>query len=214
MKASEKILFDTLQHFQFQTEGNHVDLRQLPNDEVFRFFESLEKTKAFVFHGTNADKKFEMLMPHQTNDASKESGNKNAIYADQTALVPMAVAVLNRPYLQSKFKSFVTGWDMKHGQTIFKFSRNIYKLFTNGDKRLFSDGYVYVLGKSDFVNGDDAGGEWHSERARKPLFAVRISANLGPAIYIMEPGKRKTVYEYLPEEEQRIFDFTHKKRES
>jgi len=209
--GSAEVLSDKLRSFNLHAEGDFLDLCRLPNDDVIRFFASLEETAAFVFHGTNAAEKFETLVPHQSNDASKESGNKKAIYADGTAVVPMAVAILNKSYLQDKLKSFVTGWDIKQGKTVFKFSGNIYALLKEGDTRLFSEGHVYILDRSDFVNADDAGGEWHSEQARKPLLAVRISPNLASEIYIMNPIESKTVYEYSPEEEKRVFDFAHKK---
>ena len=154
------------------------------------------KSEKVVFHGTNAEERFDSLEARQANDESKESGNKKAVYATTTARIPLALAILNKTYIGSRFRNFMTVWGDDNGKMIFEFSPNVYELFKSGDPNLFSDGYVYVLDKANFINAEDAGNEWHSEVNQKPLLACRVSKKLADVIFIIGKGDKDNVREY------------------
>ncbi len=192
--------------FGLEIIGDQIDLRDNSNEEVMKFFNTLAGSKRFLFHGTNSEDKFDTLEARQANDAAKESGNKKAVYANEGTTAPLAAALWNKRYLRSKSKSFITGWSSNNeGKMIFKFSPNIYELLKSGDTNMFSDGYVYVLNKDNFMNAEDAGAEWHAESDQKPVIAVRISKKLAESIFIIGD----TVAEYSPEEMKKIDEFNN-----
>ncbi len=188
---------ETVHQFGFQINNEEIDLCGYPNDLVTKFLYSLVETDLFVFHGTNSEKRYDMLEARQANDDAKESGNKKAVYADAGITIPLASALFNTAYIKSKGESFVTSWGDDNGKMIFAFSTNIYKLFESHDPNLFSDGYIYVLNKENFANAPDAGAEWHAESDQKPLIAIKVSKNLANDIFILGQGDKDTVREYL-----------------
>jgi hypothetical protein len=182
--------------FSLEISDGCLDLREYSNEDAVSFLYALKELGTVLFHGTNAEERFSILEARQANDGFKESGNKKAVYADADVTVPLANALLNRTYLISKFDSFVTAWGDDNGKMIFNFSPNVYELFTARDPNLFSDGYVYILDKTNFINAEDAGAEWHAESDQIPLLACRVSKKLAPTIFIFGKGAADTVGEY------------------
>ncbi|OGN09249.1 MAG: hypothetical protein A3J46_04585 [Candidatus Yanofskybacteria bacterium RIFCSPHIGHO2_02_FULL_41_11] len=174
------------------------DLRDKSNDEVFRFFGALVDTGLVVLHGTNAEERFDKLEARQAKDTTKKSGNKKAVYAQDGITIPLGLAILNRKYLKSKLKDASAGWTSVKEKTTFEFSPNIYELYKSGDPNFFTDGYVYVLDKANFINAPDAGPEWHSEVDQDPVLAYRVSKRLAEDIF-----RPDSVREYGPEELQK-----------
>ena len=201
-----------LNQFGFEIAGDELDLRNRSNQEVMDFFNTLVGSGIGVFHGTNAKERFDTLETRQANDSAKESGNKKAVYADEGMGAPLIAALLNKGHIRTKFKSFITGWsgDSK-GRMISKVTPNIYGLFKSGDQDLFSDGYIYVLDKTNFSNAEDAGAEWHSEINQKPILSCRISKKLAEDIFIIGKGEDDTVAEYTPEEIEQMDEFQKKR---
>lgn len=198
-KTVEAKINQISKQFGFEIFDGHLDLRNYTNPEVFNFFDALAQTGEVVFHGTNAEERFDALEARQANDSAKESGNKKAVYADTDAKPSLFLAVVNKNYLRSKFSGFASGWS-DDGKMIFKLSPNVYELLKSGDPNLFNDGYIYVLDKDNFINAEDAGHEWHSEIDQKPLLACRVSKKLADDILIFGKGDADNVLEYSSEE--------------
>lgn len=198
--AREKVK-NIVKQLGFEAAGDELDLRSNSYEEVMKFFHTLMKSGGVVFHGTNAEERFDTLEAREAHDSAKESGNKKAVYADEGIGAPLIAALLNKKYLRGKFGSFITGWsgDAK-GKMVSKVTTNVYELFKADDQNLFSDGYIYVLDKDNFVNAEDAGLEWHSEVNQKPVLSCRISKKLAEDIFIVGKGEFDTVIEYTPEE--------------
>lgn len=170
----------------FEVVEGYLDLGKISYEQVKHFLYTLAETGDFVFHGTNAKERFDVLEARQANDAAKESGNKRAVYADAGITVPLASAVLNKSYILEKLSTFTTEWGNKDGKMLFRFSPNFYDLFVSGDPELFSDGYVYVLDKAGFMNAEGAGAEWHSEADQKPILTCRVSGKFAKDIFILD----------------------------
>ncbi len=188
--------------FGFEVVDGEVDLRTSSNEKVLNFLDSLRGLG--LFHGTNARERFDTLEARQANDSAKESGNKKAVYADEGITVPIANAILNKRYIASKFSSFVTGWsNNEDGKTVFSFSPSVYQLFKSNDPDLFHDGYIYFLDKTNFINAEDAGTEWHSESDQKAVFSFHVSKKLAESIFIVGD----TVVEFSPEEMNMLNQF-------
>ncbi len=64
-----------------------------------------------------------------------------------------------------------------------------------------------VLDKVNFVNAEDAGGEWHSEYNQKPIFVCRVSKKLADDIFTFD-----TVATYPAEEMSQINEFISTKK--
>ena len=211
--TGEKIK-NIVSQFGFEDINNTLDLRNRSNEEVMKFFASLVKLETVVFHGTNAKERFDTLEARRANDSSKESGNKKAVYASTEIETPLILALLNEDYLKNKFDHYTTGWSRnKRGRRISKFTPNVYELLKSGDTNMFSDGYIYVLDKANFVNAEDAGAEWHSEVNQKPILTCRISRKLAKDIFILGQGDTDTVFEYSPEEIEQMDKFDKKRDE-
>lgn len=188
---------DVCDQFGFKITNDEVDLREYPNEGVFRFFYALKDLGTLLFHGTNSAERFSILEARQANDGAKESGNKKAVYADAGITIPAASAVFDMSYIKNKFDSFVTSWgNDPNGKMFFNFSKNVYELFKAHDPYLFSDGYIYILDKSKFLNAEDAGAEWHSESDQIPFLACRVSKNLASDLFIIGSADKDNVSEY------------------
>lgn len=199
--------------FKFEIINGEIDLRERSSEEVVSFLKALRDTERFLFHGSNSQEKYEVVEVRQGKDAAKESGNKKAVYADEGAIVPLALAVLNKNFLRNKLKHYIAGWSgNEEGKIIFKFDQNILNLFKANDPELFSDGYVYVFERTGFVNAEDAGAEWHSESDQKPSLSCRVSKRLAGQIFIYGQGESDTVAEYSPEELREIESFDQNKK--
>lgn len=162
-----------------------ADLTDMSFVDSASFLKLLVDSGDVVLHGTNSDEVYNCLETRQGHCLVKESGRKVAVYATMNEKVAMSIAVLNRSYLKSKFDDYAYGYSGDSSKLIFKVPPEIYKLFVDHDPNLFSDGYVYVLDKDNFVNAPDAGGEWHSESNQEPLLACRISQKFAEDIYVV-----------------------------
>ena len=169
--------------FGVEVVNNCADVTSLSTDEAMNLFKLLVQTDDVVLHGTNSDEVFNCLEARQGHCLVKESGRKVAVYATETAKVALSVAVLNRKYLRSKSPIYRSSFSGSNTRLVFKFPPELLALFEAHDPNIFSDGYVYVLDKSNFINAPDAGGEWHSESNQEPLVAFRISKEIGRDLY-------------------------------
>ncbi len=162
---------------------NCVDLARLSFVEAQKFLDALTKTGEFVLHGTNSNEVFKCLETRQGHCTIKESGRKKAVYSAENGLVTLAVSILNRKYLGSIEPNYSSGFSCTGDNIKFTFPEKLLDLFIKKDPQVFSDGYVYVLDKSQFINAEDAGDEWHSESNQEPLLACKISKNIAEDIY-------------------------------
>src|SRR3989344_7025676 len=96
IETTKEQLKRIVNQFEFKIVGDEIDLRDRPNEDVMKFFNSLAESGAFLFHGTNAQERFDKLEARQANDSAKESGNKKAVYADEGTAVPLASALWNK----------------------------------------------------------------------------------------------------------------------
>ncbi len=172
-----------------------ADLTQFSFNEVMSFFDTLTSNNDFLIHGTNSNEVYSCLETRQAHCLVKESGRKKAVYATEIPRVALSIAVLNRSYLKKKFGNYIFGHSGDNFKLVFKVPTEIYDLFVAHDPNLFTDGYVYILDRANFVNAPDAGSEWHSESDQEPLLACKVSKVLAGSIYIIcEPNN--TVIEF------------------
>lgn len=163
-----------------------ADLSYLSLDEAMSFLKALLSTNEFVLHGTNSEEVYKCLEARQGHCVVKESGRKVAVYATDGSIEALSIAVLNRKYLASIMPGYISARSSYEDVITFKFPKVIYDLFVSRDPNVFSDGYVYVMDKSKFVNAADAGGgEWHSESDQEPILACKISGAIGRDIYFV-----------------------------
>jgi hypothetical protein len=97
-----------------------IDLTQLANKEVIRFFEELVNSGNVVLHGSNSEQPYVELQARKANDASKESGNKAAVYASTDPYVPLMCAILNKWYIIDKTGGYTFGEYFVNNRKIFK----------------------------------------------------------------------------------------------
>jgi len=191
--------------------GERVDLTTLSNEQILQLFDNLMDSDAFVLHGTNAEEPYETLEPRQANDAAKESGNKEAVYATIDKVAALNHAIFNTNYIRTKLRSFTWGessyGDGKNAPTkvVVNMSPELYQLFEEHDPNVLSDGYVYVLDKANFITAPDAGGaEFHSETKQLPIVICKVSKQLGDVLFVVGQGDKDTVREYTSDDLQEI----------
>lgn len=205
--------FEIVQRFGFELNGKLLDLRNHDNHKILEFFNALAETGKYVFHGTNSKEQFDKLEARQANDTSKESGNKKAVYADANPTIPLGAALLNTGHLKGEMESFTTGWSNDDGKVTFILSPNAYERVASKDHDVMSDGYVYVLDKTHFVNAEDARDEWHSEIDQEPILSCVIPRKMADEIYVLNHGEDDTVSKYTLAEMERMED-VRKRRET
>jgi hypothetical protein len=200
LRPSE-LVHEKLERLGVEIKENHADLTSFTNEEVINLFGDLVSSGEIVLHGTNADNPYAELEPRQANDASKESGNKKAVYATVQVEAALNHAVFNKTYALGKLRSFVWGEEINDGKMIVGATPELYRMFKEHDPQLIADGYVYVLDKNAFVSAPDAGEvEFHSEESQKPLATCKVSKKLGDTLFIVGEGERDTVREYTLKE--------------
>jgi hypothetical protein len=184
----------------------YADLTSLPNEAVLEFFSRLARSGSLVLHGTNADHPYAILEPRRANDSSKESGNKNAVYATVDTRAALYHAIFNQEYVREKLSSYTWGEETRtEGGKILEewvnMSPELYALFKEHDPNVLSDGFVYALDRRSFVSAPDAGDiEFHSESEVTPVAACKVSKRLGDVLFVVGQGEKDTVREYTPEQ--------------
>lgn len=88
-------------------------------------------------------------------------------------------AVFDRTYLASRFDSYRLGYRFEAGRCVLRVSGNVLGLAKQGDSRLFSDGFVYVLDRSCFQQSLECAAEFFSLKAVVPLRRLKVPASLG-----------------------------------
>lgn len=186
------------------SDSNLIDLSNENFDKILEVFKDLILSNKYVLHGTNTNHPYAILEPRQANDSSKESGNKNAVYATIIPEFALQHALINRKYLDQKLQSYVTGHSKTGSEITFKASPNLYQLYLDKDPEIFSDGVIYVLDKSKFNTSPDAASEYHSLEAVNPVNIYKIPSKVG---YDLFEGKLRS---YTDEEIKKIDEFNEK----
>lgn len=159
-------LFESL-YQQITTSENVFVIENIEGQSKVDFLKFLADKGEFLFHGTNSAE-IEELEPRQANCRAKNFGNLNAVYATTDPVLPIYHSVFNRKYFSGVHSSGV-----KNDKYIFK----IDGVFN--DKKVWTDGCVYILDKSKFEQGTDDNGELIDEFASiepvKPLVKMLVT---------------------------------------
>ncbi len=140
-----------------------------PKEDFLRF---IVKNKNFLLHGT-ALSDLKELEPRQANDGSKQSGNKNAVYAVEDPVMAMFFAIQNRENING---SIVSGTrdNPETGEQEYYF-----KVPKEARDHFWTEGVVYILDKANFYpekdDGADHSGEWTSQNPVKPIVKLKVS---------------------------------------
>ena len=159
-------LFESL-YQQIISSENTLLIENIEGQSKVDFLKYLSQKDEFVFHGTNSAD-IEELEPRQANCRAKNFGNIKAVYATTDPVLPIYHSVFNRKYFSGIHSSGVE--DNKY---VFKIDG------TFKDEKVWDNGCVYVLDKSEFEQGQDDGGrlidEYASRELVKPLAKVLMS---------------------------------------
>lgn len=140
-------------------------------------------SKGYLLHGSN-NLEITELQPHQANDASKDFGNMNAVYAVEDPILPIFYAIQNHNftgYVISEHENI-----QKNGKTTREYSFEFKGILSDPEAGLWSDGAVYILPKKTFIQGKNDIGEPENEWASKlpvvPLGKIKVSPQDFPYI--------------------------------
>lgn len=189
----EKSNLEQLRRFN-EIEPRVFDIREIKTTlELDALLLSLMKDEHVLLHGT-ASRIDASLEPRQANDLSRESGSRRAVYATNLPERAIFHAIMNKPYLFEKLKSFTTGYENNESGVLeFGFTKNVKDLIDAGDQDVFCDGYIHALRDETFKKSEGDDSEYQSTERSKPLFSLLISRDLGEDV-----KKRSRVYN--PEE--------------
>lgn len=187
-------------------EGHGVeDLTSWPVEDALKLCYRLVLSGGVLLHGSNGADPFAQLEPRPANDAAKELGNRNAVYASLDVRVALMQAVIDRGYLRSRFASFVLGYRMRDGEAVLRVTRNIYELFLRQDPMMCSDGHVYVLDPAGFEPADGNGCEYFCADPVVPRRVLKVAARLGSFLFRIDvAGRPDTVIPYSAGEQLRL----------
>ncbi len=186
-------------------EGGFIDLTLYPNEVTMRLCYRLVQSGRVILHGSNSSMPYARLEPKSANDALKASGNQTAVFATDNVGVALMQAVLDRDFIQSLFASFVIGYRIVEGIPLLKVTDNIYQLFVQEDRRLCSDGYVYVLDNARFNSISASAAEYVSLSPVDPWYVLKVSAELRLwLLSVGNPRRPDTVFPYSTEEQSRL----------
>lgn len=139
----------------------------------------LMKNEQVLLHGT-PNRIDASLEPRQANDLSRESGSRSAVYATNLPERAIFHAIMNKPYLFEKLKSFTTGYENNESGVLeFGFTKNVKDLIDAGDQDVFCDGYIHALRDETFKKSEGDDSEYQTNEITKPLFSILISKDLG-----------------------------------
>jgi hypothetical protein len=182
-------------------EGDIFDFTSLSNAVAVELFGLLSRTNLFVFHGSNSERPYAKLIAQQANDASKESGNKRAVYVTSDPRIAITYAVINQGYLRENLKSYTHGYEVDNESFVFKASPNLYRLFVESDPHLFADGYVYILDRSKFILAGGSSNEYYSEEDQAAAAIFRVSQRLKEHLFVVGRGRADNVVPFSAEED-------------
>lgn len=191
---------DELLRLGIKREGKIFDFTPLSNAMVADLLEFLCSSGLFVLHGSNSEVPYSKLLARQANDASKESGNRKAVYATSDPRIALFCAVINRRYLREELNSYTHGYEVNNDKFIVKVTDNLYRLFLERSARLVADGYVYVLDKSAFILAGGATNEYQAAEDQEVTTVFKVSKRFGQTLFIVGRGDADTVLPYSPEE--------------
>lgn len=181
-------------------EGCLFDLTPLPNAVAIDLLKFLSGSGLFLLHGSNSEQPYTRLLPQQANDASKESGNRKAVYATSDARIALTHAIINHGYLQRELTSYTHGYEVDGDRFIVKVTPDLYWLFLAQPPRLFADGYVYVLDRLKFEPAGGTNNEFLSEQDQQVALVFRVSRRLKETLFVAGRGEADTVLPYSEEE--------------
>lgn len=185
-------------------QGNIFDFTPLSNALVTNLLEFLCSSGLFVLHGSNSERPYSTLLARQANDASKESGNRKAVYATSDPRIALFCAVINHGYLRAELNSYVCGFEVNNEKFIVKATDNLYRLFLERGAELVADGYVYVLDKTAFIPAAGSTNEYQSAEDQQVTIVFKVSKRFGETLFIVGRGAADTVLPYSPEECRQI----------
>lgn len=155
-----------------EKEGEEVPVIEYdlpyPKEEFLKF---LVEEKNVLLHGSpNAD--LEILEPRRANDAAKESGNKEAVYAVTDPVLAIFHAIQDREKIDGAVES-ETRDNSETGEQEYKFSMPKRSL----ESEPWKTGMIYIFNKDDFKPEEDGGelsGEWTSEEEVKSIAKIEV----------------------------------------
>lgn len=118
---------------------------QVPIHDLLQYISS---TRQIVFHGSS--RPFDVLTPMSANDASKDFGNRVAVYASSDPVIAMFYAIQNRLNIRGIVIAELSR-QRRSGIRTYKFAMPSQALKT----RPWTQGYVYLLANDGFVQGRD-----------------------------------------------------------
>lgn len=177
-------------------DGNVFDFTPLPNAVTIDLVEFICRTGLFIIHGSNSELPYPKLLAHQASDASKESGNRRAVYATSDARIGLTRALINHKYLREKLGSYMQGYEVDDRKFVIKATANLYQLFLERDPRIIADGYVYLLNKSGFSPAGGSTNEYHSEEDQAVSTVFRVSQRLRETLLVVGQGSADNVFPY------------------
>ena len=195
---------DELIRLGIKREGNIFDFTPLSNALVIDLLEFLCSSGLFVLHGSNSEHPYSELLARQANDASKESGNRKAVYATADPRIALFCAVINHRYLREELHSYTCGYEVDNDKFIVKATDNLYRLFLERGAGLVTDGYVYVLDKSAFIPAGGSTNEYLSVEDQQVTTIFKVSKRFGETLFIVGQGDADTVLPYSPEDCRQI----------
>lgn len=139
-----------------------------PKEEFLKF---LVKEKNCLLHGSNQN--IDVVEPRQANDSSKESGNKNAVYAVTDPVLPIFYAIKDKKKINGVVESGFRD-NLETGEPEYEFI--IPKESLEADP--WMKGMIYIFDKNDFhqeANDEgELGSEWTSQDKVKALAKLEV----------------------------------------
>lgn len=163
--------FDDLFEAALNSEDGFIEYTSMyPKEEFLKY---LVDNKDVLLHGSN-NTEINELEPRQANCASKEFGNQKGVYACEDEILPMFYSIKDKETFNG---TAVSGYGTVDGDTQKQYEFSVPQDMK--DKAAWSDGVIYILDKSNFVQGHNDNGneidEWMSAEKVKPLAKLIIS---------------------------------------
>lgn len=141
--------------------------------------------KGSLLHGSSVEEA-EALEPRQANDASKKSGNQEAVYAVSDSILPLFYAIKDRQRLHGMVRS---GYNTdEQGVKTYSFQID----GKRSEKDPWKNGIVHILPKEKFMQTVDDNGEptneWVSYSPVSPMARLRVTPDDFPYLKEVKVG--------------------------
>lgn len=136
------------------------------------FLDFLVREKNCLLHGSAMN--FDVVEPRQANDAAKQAGNKNAVYAVTDPVLPIFYAIKDKQKINGVVQSGFEN-NLETGENEYEFVVPKEAL----ENEPWTNGVIYIFDRSQFhqeANDEgELGSEWTSEDKVKPLAKLEVA---------------------------------------